>query len=389
VTAEHRGITPANAPVQTAPPMRIALFTTIISRGAFAAAFAGMSWALRANGIRDVDIVYYKGDLAEPRAGFPDNVRFVKLAGGRGLRAMGPLRRYLDRTRPDFLISAPVFVNLLAIVSSLGSRWRRRGGRLIITHHHPIELAHQNCKKDNKWLAKGLYRFASGSFGVSPGAVSDACHEVGLDPAHVPCIPNILSPADVDPHAPTHPWLDHKEHPVFISVSRLVKLKNIDLLLECFTDVAKQSDARLLICGDGPERAHLQRLIEALALGDRVMLCGYVPNSRLFMMKADAFVLASNEEGFGQVLTEAMSVGCPVISTRSLGGGAEYVLDGGRYGVLVPCGDRSRLVDAMLSMLDAETRRSYAARSLERVQDFLPARVGSDLIAFLQRCRSA
>jgi glycosyltransferase involved in cell wall biosynthesis len=368
--------------------LRIALFTTIVSRGAFSAAFAGMSWALRSQGVLDVDVLYYKGDLEVARARFPESVRFVKLAGGRGLWAVADLRRYLDRERPDFLISAPVFVNLLAILTSLVSRWRWSGGRLIITHHHPIDLAHRNSKKDNKWLAKALYRFASGSFGVSPGAVADACRETYLDPARVPCIPNILGPCEIPGDGSSHPWLDRKRGFVFVSVSRLVKLKNIDLLIRSFCEVARRGDARLLICGDGPEREHLQRLIDTLGANERIALCGYVPNVRVFMEKADAFVLASNEEGFGQVFTEAMSMGCPIIATRSLGGGAEYVLDGGRCGLLVPCEDPQALSEAMLQMMEDGVRKEYASRARERAQAFTPEQVGRDLLAFLATCGS-
>jgi glycosyltransferase involved in cell wall biosynthesis len=367
-------------------PLRIALFTTMVSRGAFAAAFAGMAWALRAQGVSSVDVLFYKEDLEHARRAFPPNVRFVKLRGGRGLRAMGDLRGYLDRTRPDFLISAPVFVNLIAIVTSFVSRWRWSGGRVVITHHHPIELAHQNNRKDNKWLAKALYRFASGSFGVSPGAVSDACRQTYLDPARVPCIPNILGPCEEPETASSHPWLDQKSGFVFVSVSRLVKLKNIDLLVRSFARLARAREARLLICGDGPEREHLHGLIDALGLSDRVDLCGYVPSARLFMRKADAFVLASNEEGFGQVFTEAMSMGCPIIATRSLGGGAEYVLDGGRHGMLVPCNDERALAEAMLRMMDESVRSEYAARSRERARAFTPEHVGRELIEFLATC---
>ena len=366
--------------------LRVALFTTIVSRGAFGAAFAGMSWALRTQGVLNVDVLYYKGDLEVARTLFPESVQFVKLSGGRGLWAVADLRRYLDRARPDFLISAPVFVNLLAIVTSLVSRWRWSGGRLIITHHHPIELAHRNNKKDNKWLAKALYRFASGSFGVSPGAVDDACRETYLDPARVPCIPNILGPRELSEHGSSHPWLDHKRGFVFVSVSRLVKLKNIDLLIRSFCEVSRQRDAQLLICGEGPEREHLQGLIDAVGANGRIALCGYVPNVRLFMKKADAFVLASNEEGFGQVFTEAMSMGCPIIATRSLGGGAEYVLEGGRCGLLVPCEDPQALAEAMLRMMEDGVRKEYSARARERARAFTPEQVGRDLLAFLASC---
>jgi glycosyltransferase involved in cell wall biosynthesis len=366
--------------------MRVAFFIPSPSRGAFAASFAGLAWALRAQGVRDVKVLYYLGEIDPRGCHFPGNVEFVRLRGGRGLWAIRDLRRYVNSFRPDFVISAPVFVNLLAIVASLFSRWRRSGGRLIITHHHPIQLAHENCKKDNKYLVKLLYRLASGSFGVSPESVADACREACLDARKVPCIPNIVAPVSLSDAEQTHPWLDEKDRFTFVSASRLVKLKNIELLLDAFADLVKEADARLLVCGDGPERERLQSLIRTLGLEGRALLCGYVPNPRLFMKRADAFVLASNEEGFGQVLTEAMSVGCPVIATRAQGGGTEYVLEDGAHGLLVPCGDREQLRRAMRRMMEERVRAEYAEKALRRAQAFLPEQVGRDLVEFLVAC---
>jgi glycosyltransferase involved in cell wall biosynthesis len=96
-------------------------------------------------------------------------------------------------------------------------------------------------------------------------------------------------------------------------------------------------------------------------------------------------VLASNEEGFGQVLVEAMSVGLPVISTDATGGGPRFVLDGGRYGVLVPKGDAEALAAAMISMTDASARAKYAALGRERARDFSPSAVGASLVEFIEK----
>ena len=248
-----------------------------------------------------------------------------------------------------------------------------------------MELSHLNNRKDNMWAAKLLYRFASGSYAISPELIGDAARVAHLDPGKIACIPCPLAPLDLPDGEPTHPWLDEKRHFTFVSASRLIPLKNIDMLLRAFAQVAQVKDARLLIVGEGPERMRLQGVIDSLRLNDRVVLCGYVKNARLYMKGAGAFVLASNEEGFGQVLTEAMSTGCPVICTRATGGGPEYVLDGGKYGILVPCGDQRALEAAMLKMMAAGVQQEYAQKSLLRAQAFSPERVGRDLVEFLAK----
>ena len=78
----------------------------------------------------------------------------------------------------------------------------------------------------------------------------------------------------------------------------------------------------------------------------------------------DAFVLSSDEEGFAQVLTEAMSTGCPVITTDALGGGPRFVTDDGKYGLLVPRGNRAELAGAMERMLQPDVRARYSQLGL-------------------------
>jgi glycosyltransferase involved in cell wall biosynthesis len=82
---------------------------------------------------------------------------------------------------------------------------------------------------------------------------------------------------------------------------------------------------------------------------------GYQDNPLPFLRAADAFVLSSRAEGFGNVLVEAMGCGTPVISTDCPHGPAE-ILDSGRYGLLVPPNDQQALAAAMTSVSDLKDR---------------------------------
>jgi glycosyltransferase involved in cell wall biosynthesis len=83
-----------------------------------------------------------------------------------------------------------------------------------------------------------------------------------------------------------------------------------------------------------------------LGVADAVDFAGFHANALPFFRQADAFLLSSLGEGFGNVLVEAMGCGTPVISTRCLHGPRE-ILDHGRYGVLVEPGDAEALAVAM------------------------------------------
>ncbi len=366
--------------------MKIALFSQDVVKLAYSAVLSGWAHALAANGVEDIDVVSIKGNPEhEARNPFPPQARHVVLPCNRAALALPSLRRYLREVAPDVLISAVPNINLVALVAMLTSPWT---GKLIITHHHPVALSHEDCWKDNKYACRLLYRFAHGSFACSPAVMEDVIATCGLDRAKVTFIPNVTTPSPemADPDH-LHPWLDAEVRPgpVFVTVSRLFRVKNIPLLLEAFDLIAAKIDARLLVIGEGPEKDRLLSIVRQRGLDDRVELLGFVDSPRPYLRKADAFVLASNEEGFGQVYTEAMSEGLPIVTTDAEGGGSRFVLDGGRYGVLVPRGDVQALARAMHRMADPKVRAEYSALGRQRIADFAPKPIGARLLQFLEQ----
>jgi glycosyltransferase involved in cell wall biosynthesis len=362
--------------------VKIALFTQNVVDHAYSAVLAGWAHALVRSGVTAIDVVSIVGDPSQALNQFPPEVRHVVLPGGRAARALMPLRRYLRDQKPDVLMSAVININLLAIVAAKTTKWP---GKLIITHHHPIALSHADTWKDNKHAARLLYRFADASVAVSPEVMEDAIRVGRLDRSTVTCIPNVLPPpSGLAATEPPHRWLGgDRPGPVFVTVSRLVQSKNLPLLLAAFARVTVELDARLIIIGKGSREPETSALVSQMKLDDRVDMAGFVNSPRSYLQRADAFVLASNEEGFGQVLVEAMSVGLPVISTDATGGGPRFVLDGGRYGLLVPKGDAEALAAAMVAMANVSTRADYAALGRERARDFSPAAVGASLAEFI------
>jgi len=131
---------------------------------------------------------------------------------------------------------------------------------------------------------------------------------------------------------------------------------------------------RLLIVGDGPDRAMLESLARDLCVSDAVIFAGYQGAPRDFYHLMNVFVLASAHEAFGLVLVEAMLAGVPVVATEV--GGIPFVLDAGKAGILVPPMQPSALAEAVLGLL-ADLPASNALRDagLERARaDFAAKR---------------
>ncbi len=136
---------------------------------------------------------------------------------------------------------------------------------------------------------------------------------------------------------------------VFLTVGRLVPVKNIGLQIRAFARIAKEfPNARLVIVGDGPER-------DNLPTHGCVIFEGAQKDLRRFYKDADAFLFTSNSEGWGVVVTEAAAYGLPIIMT-DVGCAGEFIKNG-ENGLVIPVGDEDALVAAMKRIIkDGELR---------------------------------
>ncbi len=362
----------------------LAMLVNSPSRNTYGNIASRLAVGLAATGRVTTTIVCYSEDPAPPW--LPPEVKIHRLGATRASRSLRPLVRYLRHERPDVLITRQVHANLMSLVAVGAARlppgWH---GKLVLAHEHPVELSHASDWKDNKWLVKAGYRLADGIITVSPTVRENVIDWCGVDPSSVELVPNPIIPFGGRAADPPHPWLEPGCPPVFVSTANLMAWKRMDLLIDAFDDVRSRHDVRLLIIGEGTERPRLVAQIERLGLGDRVQTLGWVEDPRQFAARAQAFVLASDEEGFSQVITEAMSTGCPVITTDALGGGPRYVTENGRYAILVPRSDRAGLVGAMEKVLQPEVRMQYASLGRERVEVFSPLVCANTLVDFLER----
>ena len=363
--------------------LRVAMLVNSLSRNTYANAVSRLAVGLSETGRVETTLVCYLDDPAP--AWLPPDVRIQRLGTQRASRSFAGLARYLRADQPEVLITRQIHANLLGLAAARAARLRRGwGGTLVLVQDHPVELSHASNRKDNKWLVKVGYRYADGIIAVSPTVREDIIRWCGLDPSSVVVVPNPIVPVSVSPTQPVHPWLDTRGPPVFVSTANLVAWKRMELLIDAFNDLQRRHDTRLLIIGEGPERSRLAERIRRLRLSDRAETLGWVSDPRQFAARARAFVLASDEEGFAQVLTEAMSVGCPVIATDAQGGGPRYVTDNGAYGILVPRGDRAALNEAMERMLQPEVHKLYSELGRKRIDAFSPLSSAETLLDFLE-----
>jgi glycosyltransferase involved in cell wall biosynthesis len=158
---------------------------------------------------------------------------------------------------------------------------------------------------------------------------------------------------------------------VILAVGRLSRQKGFDILLEAFARAVDSMDsARLLIIGEGEDRAALTNTISRSGRGGQITLMGARSDIDHLLGAADLFVLPSRWEGLPLALLEALAAGLPIIATNV----GDVLWATGRDGaVLIPPEDASALAAAICSLAgDAECRlslRHAAQRSATRFTD--------------------
>jgi glycosyltransferase involved in cell wall biosynthesis len=139
-----------------------------------------------------------------------------------------------------------------------------------------------------------------------------------------------------------------------VCVARFSAEKGHILLLEAAQHLARQgTDFQLVLAGDGEMRADIEMLISRYNLHALVRITGWIDSEQVRdeILAARALVLPSFAEGLPVVITEAMALGRPVIS--SFVGGIPELIHPGRHGWLIPAGDVEALAHAMQACLDA------------------------------------
>ena len=168
---------------------------------------------------------------------------------------------------------------------------------------------------------------------------------------------------------------------------RLTAQKSLGRALEA---VAAADGVRLVIAGEGPDRAALESRARELGIAERVSFLGVQPRERIveLLRAADATILSSSWENFPHMVVEALAVGTPVLAMEA--GGVSEVVRDGVNGLLVPAGDTLALSEAVKRYFaDAALRARLRESAAASVADYSAERVFGELEATLRRVAEA
>lgn len=184
-----------------------------------------------------------------------------------------------------------------------------------------------------------------------------------------------------------HDFEFNKEKKYIVTVGRLSSEKRHSSLIKILIHLNKNIE--LLIIGDGDLKKELQHIIERKSLTKRVHLLGKKENPFKYIKHSDLFVLASEGEGFPNVIVEAMICNTAVISTDCISGPREILapntdinfqlklgIELAHNGILYPVDNQGSLIQAINTLLkDKELQNKYQKKGLEKSTEYALKRI--------------
>lgn len=331
---------------------KIAIFASFSGKGGVERMIVNLCEGLVDLGSR-VDLLMVKAQSVHLDS-LPSTVHVVKLRASHTMSSLPALVAYLRREQPVALLAAKDRANRVAV---LAKQLSGVSTRVVVRMGTTVSAALAGKSRMRKWLwyfpMRLIYPLADDIVAVSHGVAGDLSKITGLPVGRIRVIPNpVILPrlATLAKEPIAHPWFVQTGVPVILGVGRLTRQKDFATLIKAFAQVRAHRPCRLLIIGEGRDRPELEGLTAGLGVQADIDLLGFVENPYAYVSRSALFVLSSRWEGSPNVLTEALSLGIPVVSTDCPSGPRE-ILAGGRHGHLVPVGDIKAMASAMLETL--------------------------------------
>ncbi len=160
---------------------------------------------------------------------------------------------------------------------------------------------------------------------------------------------------------------------IFLTIGRLVPVKNIGMQIEAMAEVIKKyPNTELWIVGDGLERKNLEFRIKNLELGGKVKMFGWQNNLDKFYEQADVFLLTSHSEGWPLVILETANYSLPIIMT-DVGPAGELIINN-ESGIVIPVNDVIKLKEVMINLIKNHELRKKIGEGAGRAVLNLPAK---------------
>ena len=156
---------------------------------------------------------------------------------------------------------------------------------------------------------------------------------------------------------------------IIMCVARFDYRKSINTLIDAFNSLDSKDNIKLVLVGDGPLKDDLQEQVNRLQINDKVLFLGFRNDVASLLKEADVFVLPSIEEGFGNVIIEAMAANVCVVASNV--GGIPEIIENNINGIMFKKGMVADLSDSLFRVLnDKELREKLINNANQMIDKF-------------------
>lgn len=316
---------------------------------------------------KDYKIVVITLDKEEIKNPITDSVEHIQLDyKGSLLKSMFGLRKELRVLQPALVVSFLTRSNVSSVFSGFRKTYPVIISERVNTSSH---FGNGIKSKIKKSFTRFFYERSSSLIAVSKGVKEDLSRFFDLKHKRIDVICNSYSFDELESKAQEY-GVEFEKHSFIVCVARFYKNKNHALLIKSLAKA--KSTKKLVLLGDGPERAALEALVLKLDLQDRVIFKGFIENPYPYIANSAGLISVSLAEGFPNVLAEALVLGKFVVSSDCQSGPSELLdncvslgidkLQKAKYGVLIPVSNVTETVAGVEQFNDAILIKQYETK---------------------------
>lgn len=296
-------------------------------------------------------------------------------AGRFDLRCFSKLAAHIRRLNPDVIHASLFHANLAARLVG-----RQDRPRPILTSSVTIEIE-RRLHLAFESMTSGLSDLHAAN---SEAVAAHVREDLGFSSEKVVVVPNAVDFDAIDRTPPIdRASLGLKpDVPLVVWVGRMDPVKNLRTWIDVFERVLRERPVQGLLIGDGPERRHLEKLVEERRLSQYIRFAGWMDDVIGVLKSADAMLFPSLTEGSPNALLEAICCGCPVV-TSDAAACVELIREAGR-GMSCHAYDTKRMTEFLLEILSASSSQKSGSRSFAS-----PMRTHRDMSSILAKWRDA
>lgn len=312
----------------------------------------------------------------------PSNVNVIILGRSNTLNGLAkliqlPLQAYnlaniLKRENIEYILSMTSRPNYVNIISRL---FYRKCNYVISERSYPSQeyIGYSLRSVLNKLFIRNLYKIPNKIICNSEGNRLDLIEKFRLNPDKIRVIYNPIESRYIQ--EASDDVLFDNNYINFISIGRLDRNKNFQMMIEAFSRV-ERDDIRLFILGAGVEFNNLVDLVGTKNLQDKVFFTGEVVNPFSYLKSADAFLFSSKSEGFPNVLLEALASGIFIITHNCKSGPDEILFETivqseeiieNKFGILSPYGNIDKFTECITRYIN--NREELKVRKLSEINE--------------------